>query len=192
MFETLNFANDNFTVLAGPGEKTYKDTCEYRQLLGSSPDIIVSMIGAKESLNKQTFNADAFIQGYSSFIKEMQSLPSGPLFILVTPIYSSQSLADGDWKPFKLNELDGPNFLTLDRSWQNAKTDISILVAKVAEANGIPFQNVVDSESVVKVDSLAETAMADAIHPNERGYGRLAQEIYMRLAFSEQLKTRVQ
>ena len=33
--------------------------------------------------------------------------------------------------------------------------------------------------------------MVDAIHPNEVGYGALAQEIYMRLAFSAPLKTRI-
>jgi hypothetical protein len=33
--------------------------------------------------------------------------------------------------------------------------------------------------------------MADPIHPNEHGYGVLAQEIYMRLAFSHPLKQRI-
>jgi hypothetical protein len=50
-YQTLNFANDNFTLIQGPSNKTYLNTCEYRQLLGSNPDIIVSMLGAKESMN---------------------------------------------------------------------------------------------------------------------------------------------
>jgi hypothetical protein len=33
--------------------------------------------------------------------------------------------------------------------------------------------------------------MADTIHPNDHGYGVLAQEIYMRLAYSDQLKQRI-
>ena len=33
--------------------------------------------------------------------------------------------------------------------------------------------------------------MVDAIHPNVAGYGILAQELYMRLAFSQQLKQKV-
>ena len=33
--------------------------------------------------------------------------------------------------------------------------------------------------------------MADAIHPNEVGYGALAQELYMRLASSAPLQTRI-
>jgi hypothetical protein len=31
-YETINFANDNFTLLPGPNDKTYKNTCEYQQL----------------------------------------------------------------------------------------------------------------------------------------------------------------
>lgn len=51
-FQTLNFANDNFTLINGPNSrKTYKDTCEYKQLMSSKPDIVISMLGAKESLN---------------------------------------------------------------------------------------------------------------------------------------------
>lgn len=31
LFQTINFASDNFTLFTGPGsEKTYKDTCEYK------------------------------------------------------------------------------------------------------------------------------------------------------------------
>lgn len=33
--------------------------------------------------------------------------------------------------------------------------------------------------------------MADVIHPNDHGYGVLAQEIYMRFAFSAPLKSKI-
>lgn len=29
IYQTLNFANDNFTLFQTPASKTYKDTCEY-------------------------------------------------------------------------------------------------------------------------------------------------------------------
>ena len=105
-FQTLNFANDNFTLLEGAMNKTYKDTCEYRQLMTSNPDIVVSMLGAKESLNQKKFTPESFISAYTSFIKEFENMPSKPLFILVTPIYSAASVV-ADNKPFMLNELDG-------------------------------------------------------------------------------------
>lgn len=64
-----------------------------------------------------------------------------------------------------------------------------LLVAKVAEATQIPFENIVDSEKVIKLDN--SNSMNDTIHPNEHGYGALAQEIYMKLAMSQKLKQRV-
>jgi len=66
---------------------------------------------------------------------------------------------------------------------------MSVLVAKVAQSAGIPFENVIDSENVIKKEHM-ET-MNDTIHPNLVGYGKLAQEIYMRLAFSPPLKNRI-
>jgi len=92
-FEVINLSNDNFTVIAGPDYgKTYKDTCEYKQLLQSDPDIVISMIGGKESLNVNAFTPEAFTQGYSAFLKEMKSLPSKPEIMILTPAYSSASL----------------------------------------------------------------------------------------------------
>jgi lysophospholipase L1-like esterase len=94
-------------------------------------------------------------------------------------------------KPFKLNELDGTNFETdnYPHLVQTRKTDMAIQVVKVAEANKIPFENVVDSEKLLKADN--QNTMNDTIHPNEHGYGILAQELYMRLAMSRNLKQRV-
>lgn len=91
-YETLNFASDNFTLLPGAQDKTYKDTCEYRQLMTSQPDVVIAMLGAKESMNTKNFTPDAFVAAYSNFIKEMKSLPSKPLFFLITPIYYSKTI----------------------------------------------------------------------------------------------------
>jgi hypothetical protein len=33
--------------------------------------------------------------------------------------------------------------------------------------------------------------MADVIHPNQKGYGVLAQEIYMKMAYNRELKERI-
>jgi lysophospholipase L1-like esterase len=54
------------------------------------------------------------------------------------------------------------------------------LIAKIASNTGIPWENVIDSDKFIRKDSM----MIDGIHPNEQGYGVLAPEIYMRLAFS--------
>jgi hypothetical protein len=44
----------------------------------------------------------------------------------------------------------------------------------------------IDSEKLIKFDN--KGAMLSEIHPNEHGYGILAQELYMRLAFSPKIK----
>lgn len=89
VIETLNFASDNFTLLTGPEGKTYKDTCEYRQLMSSEPDVVFAMLGAKESMNIQAFSPKAFEDAYKSFIAEMEGLPSKPMFFIIGPNYSA-------------------------------------------------------------------------------------------------------
>lgn len=126
----------------------------------------------------------------------MQALKSKPLFLLVSPIYSASQMMcmnqlNMTLTPFKLNELDGALFFFQSTSipkWNHATTDVRTLISKVAEQTGIPWQNVIDSGKLIKRDY---TMMADSIHTNEHGNGVLAQEIYMRLAFSQQLKERI-
>jgi len=55
------------------------------------------------------------------------------------------------------------------------------MVHKVATKNGIPFDHVIQADRYINNQP---NTMADAIHPNEKGYGILAQEIYMRMAYS--------
>lgn len=55
--------------------------------------------------------------------------------------------------------------------------------------NFVKFDNVIDSESLLKEQNSG--AMADVIHPNEKGYGILAQEIYNRLALSPSLNSKI-
>lgn len=51
------------------------------------------------------------------------------------------------------------------------------------------MDNVIDTEKLIKMQN--KNTMADSIHPNEKGYGILAQEIYMRLAYNKELKERI-
>jgi lysophospholipase L1-like esterase len=63
------------------------------------------------------------------------------------------------------------------------------LVSKVGINAGIPMDNVIDTEKLIKMQN--KNTMADSIHPNEKGYGILAQEIYMKLAYNKELKERI-
>jgi hypothetical protein len=92
LIQTMNFGNNNFTLLPVHG-KTYKDTCEYQQLLSSEPDVIFAMLGGQESLDKTHFTPENFTAAYSAFIKEMRALPSKPLIFIISPSYSAESLA---------------------------------------------------------------------------------------------------
>lgn len=153
--------------------------------MSSNPDIVVAMLGAKESMNKEKFTPESFVQAYSTFIKEFETMTSKPLFLLVTPIYSAASVLAQKDKPFFLNELDGAEFIAKGsslRDWDLRGLDMARLISKVAEQNGIPAENVVDSEKILKMDN--DNTMNDTIHPNEHGYGVLAQELYMKLAMS--------
>lgn len=133
------------------------------------------MLGAKESLDQTKFTPEGFQKTYSAFIKEMQSLPSKPEMVLISPIYSSKTVLATN-EPFKMNELDGEMFEVGKSNlgqWQHAKVDMSALVAKVAQETGVPKEQVIDSERYIRYFT-SQNAMVDSIHPNEVGYGALA------------------
>jgi len=66
----------------------------------SNPDIVISMIGGKDSFQKKNFTGDAFVEKYTAFVKELQSMPSSPQIMLLTPIYSAASVIAEKNKPF--------------------------------------------------------------------------------------------
>jgi hypothetical protein len=70
--------------------------------MSSEPDIVISMLGAKESMNEGNFTPDGFVQTYNAFVKEMKSLPSRPFVMLISPIYTASSII-ATQKPFTLN-----------------------------------------------------------------------------------------
>lgn len=108
--------------------------------------------------------------------------------MFISPIYTASGIIAAQ-KPFKLNQLDTKQFMVQNTSlpdWEFAQTDITNLVTKVAEQNNVTMQNFIDSEKLIKFDN--KGAMLSEIHPNEHGYGLLAQELYMRLAFSPKIK----
>ena len=109
--------------------------------------------------------------------------------ILISLIYSSKIVLSQN-ATFRLNELDGVDYdlhKTNLAQWPQANVDMSSLIQKIGVQAGIPKDNIIDSERYIKYYSI-KNSMVDAIHPNEVGYGALAQEIYMRLAFSPSLK----
>lgn len=77
-YQIINLASDNFTLYQGNTGRNYKDLCEYRQLMSSEPDIVISMLGAKESMNQANFTPDGFVQSYNEFVKDMTNLSSKP------------------------------------------------------------------------------------------------------------------
>jgi len=88
--------------------------------------------------------------------------------------------------------LDNKQFFIQKTSmptWEYAQTDLASLVTKVAEDNKIPMDDFIDSEKIIKFENTG--TMLTEIHPNEHGYGVLAQELYMRLAFSPKIKQRI-
>ena len=64
-----------------------------------------------------------------------------------------------------------------------------MLATKIALKNFIKMDNFIDSEDLLKEKNTG--TMADVIHPNDKGYGILAQEIYNRFAFSPTLNAKI-
>lgn len=139
-YQIINLASDNFTLWAAEGQPAYyKDTCEYMQLMSSEPDVVISMLGAKESLNKKAFTPEAYVQAYTNFLKEMEGLPSKPLLFILEPVYGAKRLL-AKKKAFKLNQLDGQNFDTEHlKNWEHNSSDIRLLNYQVAEKMKLPY-----------------------------------------------------
>lgn len=95
-----------------------------------------------------------------------------------------------------MNELDGEKFHVDNNTallqWSHNSNSLPSLIRELAVKHGMPFDHVIDSEKCLLGDDKKpwldkkryEDFMADAIHPSEKGYGMLAQEIYNRMAYS--------
>ena len=130
-FEILNLGSEDWSLLEGASGLKYSDTCEFRQLLQSQPDIVISMTGAKDSFNEQEFTPDAFKKAYKKFIGELRAIDSQPFIMLITPIYSLSSilplkvpihLSQQDLAPLNLHETALP-------AWSHAQTNMGHLVS---------------------------------------------------------------
>lgn len=75
------------------------------------------------------------------------------------------------------------------KKWEHAQTDMYSLVTQVVLKSNISFDSFIDSERILKEQNT--NTMNDVIHPNDKGYGILAQEIYMRFANSKNLKNKI-
>lgn len=63
------------------------------------------MIGGKDSFQVNNFTSEEFIEKYSAFINETQSMPSAPYMVLVTPSYSAASVIAQRDKPFMFSPI---------------------------------------------------------------------------------------
>jgi len=150
------------------------------------------MIGGKDSMYYKNFTPEGFVQQYTNFIKEMQAMPSSPNVLIVSPIYTASSVLAQKDKPFMyMGIYDKPYDVSQIpvSTWSFAQTDVGSLVEEVAKNTNIPLENYIDSEKLIKMDN--SNTMFDQIHPNEHGYGVLAQELYMKMAMSPSLKKRI-
>jgi len=129
-FEIINFASDNFTLIASPEGKDMTNLCEYKQLMSSNPDIVISMLGGKDSFYHKNFTPEAFVTKYSKFIDELKSMPSKPEVMLISPIYNLASILQQN-QPFMFNPLYGKNLSPGDLKlgkWEHSQTDTQSLL----------------------------------------------------------------
>lgn len=70
-FQVINFAADNFTLAENEKGKSMQNLCEYRLFKESDPDIVISMLGGKDSTLYKNFTPDSFVDKYVKFIQEV-------------------------------------------------------------------------------------------------------------------------
>lgn len=69
----------------------------------------------------------------------------------------------------------------------DARIDLQRTIYDIANKTGIPPEHVVDAWELINLnpDVPAKDLKRDKTHPNERGHGIIAQDIFMRMSFSK-------
>jgi lysophospholipase L1-like esterase len=69
--------------------------------------------------------------------------------------------------------------------------DMVKILEDVAKEADIPKDNVVDSMKLLKKDNKPKITMSDTIHPSEKGYEKLAEEMFKTISKGEKLKEKL-
>ena len=138
-------------TLLNQGDRPYMKELAWRDALAFQPDVVVIKLGSNDSKTANWLHKADFESDYQSMIDQLSALPSRPRIILAHPI-----------KAFKDQWTITDSVLT---------TEVSPAIDRVASKNNL---EVLDLYPVIDNESLM---IADGIHPNAKGAGKIAEAV---------------
>jgi hypothetical protein len=160
----------------------YQAHCNFEAAKKSLPQFVFMGLGGMDTIVKN-FSRDQWVENYIKLVKEVQSMPSKPMVFLMVSSFDCSTIA--------LNaDTANPELAAKACAYKKGES-MAAEVKKVAAQTGIPEHHIVDGYAMLRNPNRKESAISgDGTHPNERGYGELAQEFYMRMAFSPEFMER--
>lgn len=146
-----NCGKSGAAVINGETAILYTSTAEYRKSLGSTPDIVIMMLGTNDSCSKNDWTAEkeaGFKAKYIALIDTYAGLESRPKVILATCPKRTDAKAFDDCIRLKMVPL----------------------IKAVAEEKGLSVIDIYDATKDFTRDDYV-----DALHPNDGGYKKLAE-----------------
>ena len=161
-YEVLNVGSSGSTVRRSVDE-AYSKTNKYKTGLASNPDIVIIMIGTNDSVkfNLKSENTDLkaeFRRDYAALIEEYQNCGTNPKIILGLPTTSVSEKNVEDDRDDKNEAFVIPIIKELAAEYKLQLLDTHTYTgAWVRESSGQRYNY-----------------LADGLHPNNAGYGKLA------------------
>jgi acyl-CoA thioesterase I len=148
-FDVKNFGHSGASLVNG----SYAGTAEYSAALAFEPDVVVIMLGTNDMNTWNLSSIDDFVGDYLDMIATFRALPSTPVVYLGLPPWVKEDDTNGGYTEERLT------------------TEILPRIEQVSEASGACL---IDLHAVT-LDH--PEYYADNLHPNDLGYGAIAQAI---------------
>lgn len=154
-YQVMNYGVSGRTLTDVP-ERSYRDTGYIDMVKMQSPDILVVMLGTNDS-KTDVWDADRYREEYVALVEELQTIESEPDIYLMIP-------------PEAFPCEDG--VIVYGISNDIIRDEIRDIVRTVSEETGA---GMIDLYAVT--EDHPEYFM-DGVHPNQQGYGVLAEAVY--------------
>ncbi len=148
--KVLNFSTPGATVQK-KGDYPIWQQESYQQVMASSPDVIILLLGTNDTKDNNWANHEAFARDYDQLVTLLKNLPSKPQIFLggLPPVTAPHSTGIANRR---LSEL-------------------SVFIKKYAAKTGVGF---VDFNSALGRDP---ELFIDGLHPNSRGASLIARKV---------------
>lgn len=192
-YALMNYAlgGGKLTNPSGTVGKYFPESCRHEQMTKSLPHVVVVGFGYMDLL-QPNFTSEEYTHQLASYIQQVQNLPSKPIVMLTVPVTDKQLLHNGRVCRSNINDPYFPAFSSNYCSLEQ-RLDMQETIYKAANLTGIPDHHVVNSFALLRLnrDVAAKDYFSDdLVHPNAKGMGVIAQDMFMKMSLSPEILER--